>query len=190
MNKKLYHISSTPDLKILEPRVSSHGKAYVYATDNLEMALLFGSSKSYGDFDGTYGVCGEDRRKPYFYEAYPNAFKRRFEGESCYIYEVDPADFKEGLTSFSAEVVSEKPVKVLKCTKVEDLYAYLLNLIKENKINFKEYSQERQYQEMINNHMRDRFQYIKNRVEHPAYQVLVKYYPHIIEEYKKQNILS
>ena len=31
----LFHVSSTPDIKVLEPRVSTHGKAYVYAIENL-----------------------------------------------------------------------------------------------------------------------------------------------------------
>ena len=31
----LYHVSSIPGIKVLEPRVSTHGKAYVYAIDNL-----------------------------------------------------------------------------------------------------------------------------------------------------------
>ncbi|MBQ8909246.1 MAG: hypothetical protein IJY90_03065 [Clostridia bacterium] len=112
---KLYHVSKVPGLNLLEPRVSTHGKPYVYAAKDLCLALLFGSSKSHGDFDGMYG------RKdgvPYFYEAYHGAFKDRFQGEICYIYEVERETFKENQTSFKAELVSEVPVKVLNCTKV------------------------------------------------------------------------
>ena len=45
----LFHVSSTPDIKVLEPRVSTHGKAYVYAIENLVTGLLFGAKKD--DFD-------------------------------------------------------------------------------------------------------------------------------------------
>ena len=81
--QKLYHVSNVSNLKILKPRVSTHGQAFVYATPYLEFSLLFGSKKSNGDFDGIYGIKDA---KAYFYEAYPGAFKRRFEGQSCYIY--------------------------------------------------------------------------------------------------------
>lgn len=41
----LYHISNVHGLKILEPRISTHGQAYVYAVDNLTIGLLFGAKK-------------------------------------------------------------------------------------------------------------------------------------------------
>lgn len=89
---KLYHISSVKGLKILQPKLSTHAVPYVYATSNLELGLLFGSSKSMGDFDGVYGT---KNGKPFFYEAYPNALNRRFENEVCYIYEVDSSTFRK-----------------------------------------------------------------------------------------------
>ena len=82
--QNLYHVSNVPDLKILEPKVSNHGVAYVYATPQLEFALFFGSKISNGDFDGIIGL--NNKNVPFFYEAYKGAFKRRFEGQSCYIY--------------------------------------------------------------------------------------------------------
>ena len=153
MKGKIYHVSSTPNITVLEPRVSSHGKAYVYGTTNLNLALLFGSKKSNGDFDGIYGTHDE---KPFFYEAYEDALKRRFQNEVCYIYEVDPTSFEAGKTSFRSEVVSEKPVKVIKCTEVKDLYQLLLKLIKKNKIEFQKYSTNPEYLAKIEEHIKDR----------------------------------
>lgn len=150
---KYYHVSTLGGLNVLEPRVSTHGKAYVYATSNLELSLLFGSKKSYGDFDGIYGT---KNGKPFFYEAYVGAFKRRFENESCYIYEVPIENFEHGKTNFKAEVVSEKPVKVLSCTKVDDLHKFLLRLVSENKIELKEFQDTKAYKDMINHHISDR----------------------------------
>ena len=41
----LYHVSSQPGLKVIEPRKSSHKTPYVYATEDLTTALLFGATK-------------------------------------------------------------------------------------------------------------------------------------------------
>ncbi len=184
---KLYHISNIPDIKILQPRKSTHGIPYVYATSNLELGLLFGSSKSYGDFDGSYGT---KNGKPYFYEAYPNALKRRFENEVCYIYEVDPSTFEKGKTSFRAEVVSEKPVKVLSCSKVDDLYSHLLSLIDEGRIEYKPYRKDDlEYVDMINEHIKDRiisFRILDNK-DSRLYKLCNEKFPGIINELECKN---
>lgn len=184
---KLYHISKTPNIKVLEPKKSTHGIPYVYATPNLGLGLLFGSSKSYGDFDGWYGIVDG---KPFFYEAYPNAFKRCFENEECYIYEVDPSTFKGGKTSFGAEVVSEEPVRVLNCKKVDDLYAYLLSLIDKGKITYESYNENcAEYVEMINVHIKDRiisFGILENK-ESKLYKFCKEKFPGIINELECKN---
>ena len=151
----LYHVSKVANLEVLEPRKSTHGKPYVYATDNYVLALFFGSPKSYGDFDGLYGV---QDGIPYFYEAYKGAFKRRFENVSCYVYEVEPDTFQKGLTSFKAEVVSTLPVKTISCKKIDDLYEELLKCIKDEKIKFHEFSEDEEYRKMIFNHIKSRIE--------------------------------
>ena len=186
MEGRLFHVSHTGDIKVLKPKISTHGKAYVYATKNLELALLFGSSKSYGDFDGMYGTINN---KPYFYEAYQGALKRRFKGESCYIYEVDPTDFIEGETSFKSEVVSEKPVKVLSCTKIDDLYDYLLKLIDEGKIEFKQYSLDVDYQKEIKERIKNRielFETWKDK-ESIGYKFCLQYHSGILKQVEEKS---
>ena len=183
---KLYHVSKTPNLKELKPRVSTHGKPYVYATDNVTFALLFGSNCSFGDFDGMYGINNETN-VPYFYEAYEGAFKRRFNKQKCYIYEVDPSTFEEGKTSFSGEVVSEVPVKVLGCTKVDDLYSYLIDLGIESKIDIREYEDTDKYKEMIDIHIMDRlvrFNILNNKLS-PVYLFCKMKFPSAIEKLEK-----
>ena len=183
--EKLYHVSNVPNITILEPRVSTHGKAYVYATKNLELALLFGSKKSYGDFDGIYGTLSDGR--PYFYEAYKGAFERRFKGERCFIYEVDPNTFKDGKTSFSAEVVSEEPVKVLHCKEVKDLYEYLKDLVKKNKIVLHPYSLDKDYQSKIDKHIEDRiirFNCLDSK--HPMNKFCKEKFPNVVKSLEKR----
>ncbi len=188
MKEKLYHVSHVPNLTVLEPRVSTHGKSYVYATKNLTVALLFGSNKSMGDLDGIYGG-GSGDRKPYFYEAYPGFFKRRFENVSCYIYEVEPTDFKEGKTSYSAEVVSEKPVKVLKCTKVENLEMTLLDLSKKGELDLRFYEKDNPvYVEVINKHIKDRIDRYKilEDKEKYKYKFCKDFFPEIVMQLENE----
>ena len=184
---KLYHVSKVPNIEVLQPKKSTHGVPYVYATSNLELALLFGSSKSYGDFDGSYGTI---KGKPYFYEAYPNALKRRFKNEVCYIYEVDPTTFKRGKTSFGTEVVSEEPVKVLNCQKVDDLYTLLLSLIDEGKIEYKAYRKDDlEYVEMINAHIKNRlvnFKILQNK-DSMTYKFCKEKFPSLVYELESSN---
>lgn len=184
MKGKLYHVSHVEGLKVLEPKVSTHGKGYVYATKNLTVALLFGSFKSMGDLDGMYGG-GAEKRKPFFYEGFPGAFKRRFDDTSCYIYEVDPTDFEERKTSYNAEVVSEKPVKVLKCTKVENLEQALINLSKKGKLDLKFFEKDNlEYVEMMEEYIKERiarYGILANKDKY-VYKFCTYYYPHILEE--------
>ena len=184
---KLYHVSKVPNIQVLQPQKSTHGIPYVYATSNLELALLFGSSKSFGDFDGVYGT---KNGKPFFYEAYPNALKRRFENEECYIYEVDSKTFKRGKTSFKSEVVSEEPVKVLSCEKVDDLYSLLLSLINEGKISYEPYNENcAEYVEMINEHIKDRlisFGILQNK-DSMTYKFCKEKFPSLVNELESSN---
>ena len=180
--KKLYHISNVPNIEVLQPKKSTHGVPYVYATSNLELGLLFGSSKSYGDFDGCYGT---KNGKTYFYEAYPDSLRRRFENEVCYIYEVDPKSFESGKTSFGAEVLSEEPVKVLNCKKIEDLYSLLLLLIDEGKLEYKPYDGNcAEYVEMISSHIKDRLISfgILQRKNSVLYKFCKEKFPNIVNE--------
>lgn len=177
-----------PNIKILEPRVSTHGKAYVYATTNLNFALLFGGNESFGDFDGMYGI---ENGTPYFYETYEGALKRRFDKAECYIYEVDPQTFCEGKTSFSGEVVSESPVKTLNCEKVYNLYDYLLNLDKEGKIDLHFFENSTEYIADVEDHISDRILRfgVLNNKDGRIYKFCKERFPSILKrlEEEKQN---
>lgn len=187
--EKLYHVSPIANLDILQPKISTHGKAYVYATKDLDFALLFGSQKSYGDFDGIYGV---NNGKPFFYEAYKGAFERRFKGETCYIYEVDPTNFIEGKTSFTHEFVSEVPVKILSSTKIEDLYVYLQEQIANGKLDFHKFSTNKNYQNEIKEHIRERIETweVYKKPNSRSYKICQEQFPKLlkaIEEHCEKN---
>ncbi len=184
---KLYHVSTVPDLKILEPHISTHGKSYVYATSSPEFALFFGGIESAGDFDGIYGIKDNI---PYFYEAYEGALKRRFNGAVCYIYEVDPTNFMEGKTSFKGEVVSEKPVKILNSKKIDNIYEHLLELNKESKINLYFYKNTNEYNKKIDEHIIDRitrFNILADK-DSGLYKFCKRHFPTIVNKLESENL--
>ena len=53
----MYHVSATHKIKELKPHISTHGKSYVYAIDNLVAALLFGAKKDDFDLLRFYNKC-------------------------------------------------------------------------------------------------------------------------------------
>jgi len=178
---KLYHVSKVPNLKVLEPRISTHGKEYVYATTNLEFALFFGGKESAGDFDGMYGI---EEGIPFFYEAYKGALKRRFGGAKCYIYECDPSNFEKDRTSFKGEVVSEKVVKVVNCKVIDDLYQHLLQLNDNGKLQLRFFEETKEYRKMIYDHISDRiisFNILNNKNSR-LYHFCENHFPAILEK--------
>ena len=124
--KKLRQLLFGKDLEQLDPHVSTHGEAWVYAAKSQITSLLFGSSKSNGDLDG---IITMKDGKICFKEAYEGAFKERFGGARCMLYEVDSSTFEEGRTSFDGEVVSSKPAKILSKRKVTNIQEELMAAI-------------------------------------------------------------
>ena len=147
----LYHVSSTSGIKILQPRVSSHGKAYVYAINNLVTALLFGAR--HDDFD--FLLTEEDGR-PIVYECYPSAFEQVYTDKSCSVYELAEEGFLRGMTSWEPELVCERPVEIKSETFVSDLYGYLLEEEKRGNLVLNRYEDTSEYKKLISEHIVDR----------------------------------
>lgn len=152
MAEVLYHVSPTPGLTVLTPRVSSHGKAYVYAIDDLTTGLLFGAKKD--DFDLLIFTGGDG--VPSVYECYPDAFQHIYAGKSCSVYEVSGETFQRGMTSWEPELVSESAVPVLREALVPDLYAALLEREKQGVLRVHPYSHSPEYRALIASHVTDR----------------------------------
>ena len=148
----VYHVSPASGLTVLTPRVSSHGKAYVYAIDNLVTGLLFGVR--HDDFDFMIDTDAEDN--PVVYECYPDAFYTVYHGKSCSVYELKEDSFMRGRTSWAPELVSESEVPVEKEVVVEDLYQRLLQEEAGGKLILHPYTDAQEYKEMISRHIVDR----------------------------------
>ena len=148
----LYHVSPTAGLKKLTPRVSTHGKAYVYAIENMATGLLFGVR--HDDFDFNISTDSEDR--PMICECYPGAFQSIFQGKGCSVYTVSDEGFERGRTGWEPELVCEREVPVLEETVIPDLCARLLELEAQGQLIIRRYEHTDEYRRTIAAHIVDR----------------------------------
>lgn len=122
----LYHASKEKGLTILEPRVSTHGIAYVYAINNRITAACFGALKD--DFDL---LMDEINGIPHLYECYPHAIEAIYSGKNCSLYEVREEGFLSGKTGWEAELVCEHKVPVVKEECISNLLSFLTQAVAE-----------------------------------------------------------
>lgn len=148
----LYHVSREAGLKILQPYVSTHKKAYVYAIENIVTGLLFGAK--HDDFD--FIILADENNVPIVYECYPEAFQRIYQGTGCYVYEVDAKGFQRGMTSWSPELVCEGEVTVKNEIIIEDLYKRLLEEEQKGRLQVHRYEFCDGYRKKISSHIVDR----------------------------------
>ena len=128
-----YHASQTPDISILEPRVSDHGKALVYFSDRRENVLVYlcNAIEKYCkennfEYNGTWSKWG-----PYGFdedgilrleEYYPNAIEETYKGATGYIYTSSFILDKNYKFDIPHVFVSSVPVKPFSCEYVYDAY--------------------------------------------------------------------
>ena len=127
----VFHGSSTPNLKVLKPNKSTHMKEWIYATPSKAIATIF-LSKMGNDL--YYSLSGNGIEYPVeLVERGPLMFKKIFDCDG-YIYKLDASNFKRGMTTWSAEVVSDREEKVIDCEYVENVYNELLKLNEDGEI--------------------------------------------------------
>lgn len=148
----LYHVSKTAGLTVLKPHLSSHGKPYVYAIENLVTGLLFGVKKD--DFD--FLLNTDEAGTPVVYECYPDAFRQKYEGQSCSVYEVEDTGFLRGVTGWTPELVCEREAAVVREQRIPDLYARLLEEEQRGTLTIRRYADDPAYRAMIAAHIVDR----------------------------------
>ena len=148
----LYHVSSVSGIAVFKPRISSHGKAYVYAVNDLVLGLLFGAK--HDDFD--FLLDTNEAGLPEVFECYPGAFRSVYQGRGCSVYEVQDQGFLQGMTSWSPELVCESEVPVETETFVPDLYSRLLEEAAKGTLILHSYQNIPEYKGMISRHIVDR----------------------------------
>ncbi len=148
----LYHVSPVHGIAILEPRVSTHGKAWVYAVENRTTGLLFGAR--HDDFDLILSNTAEGT--PVVYECYPDAWEQVYQGKSCSLYTVKEEGFLRGMTGWSPELVCEHAVPVEHETVIEDLALELEKERMAGRLIFHRYEHTAEYKRRIANQVVDR----------------------------------
>lgn len=148
----LYHVSPKAGLKILQPHVSTHKKAYVYAIEDMVTGMLFGTKKD--DFDLI--ILTDANGASVVYECYPNAFQSVYEGKSCSVYEIAEEGFQRGMTSWSPELVCEGEVQIINEIIIEDLYQRLLEEERKGNFTLHRYEFCEEYRKKISSHIVDR----------------------------------
>lgn len=147
----LYHASRTHGIKILEPRVSNHGKPLIYLSQKRENVLVYLSNaiekhckESGFNHNGTYTTWGS-----YGFNAdgilvldeyYPNASREVYEGVSGYIYTVSAAECRP-MNDIPFAFISESPAEICGCEFISDAYAELLNAASQKKIVMTKYEE-------------------------------------------------
>lgn len=149
----LYHVSPNAGLKTLRPHESSHQKAYVYATGNFVVGLLFGVKQD--DFD--FCISTDENGLTTVCECYPDAFKNVYQGKNCSVYVVDDEGFERGLTSWDEELVCDKEVEVQNEIRIIDLYERLIEEESLGNIVIHRYEFNDDYRKKISAHVCDRF---------------------------------
>lgn len=125
----VYHGSPTCGLKYIEPRMSTHGKEYVYATKDKVLAVAF--LQKHNDY--LINISYTDDGILELTERVAGAFIEIFKGKSGYLYYLNSINFLEGQTSFS-EVVSEVKEQVIYCETITCSYMKLQEMALNNQI--------------------------------------------------------
>lgn len=158
---------------MLQPRVSTHQKAYVYVVENLTTGLLFGAPHDDLDF-----LIREEGNIPTLMECYPDAFRTKFAGKACSIYEVPEAGFLRNQTTWTAELVNESAVPVLREIAVPDLHSRLLQEETAGRLTIRRYQNTMDYKHAVAEHIVDRI--IRFDLVYSKDTRLQKYYNNLV----------
>ena len=115
----VFHGSLKGDMEKVFPNKCKHEHAYVYASENIPLCIIFGVKRNGENID--FGV--NKKGVVYINELYDGAFEDRFAGRSCYLYKLPKNQFS--LETEYIELVSKKPVDVIECECIPDAAKYL-----------------------------------------------------------------
>lgn len=129
----VYHCSPVQGLTRIVPRVSTHGRIWVYATGDIVTSSVF-LGRAGGDFTcGTGSVNGV----PYVLERFDGAIDYRYGGVRGSLYTLPGASFVAGRTTWGSDLVSEEAVVPISEMRVEDAKEHLLRLAAEGRLTVK-----------------------------------------------------
>ena len=152
-----YHISSQKGLTELEPRVSTHGKPWVYALKNPAIGLIFAGRDDLGnkadDKFTKYGVTKDNI--PEVFELYQGCLDEILKNKDCYIYKLEDSGFLPNQTSWSPEWVSPNKTKVIGVQYIADILKEIKKLEAERKFVIHYYENTDEYNEFVKDIIQD-----------------------------------
>lgn len=132
---KLYHGSSTGNLKVLKPFLADHDRPYVYmSTIDVVAAFYLCNAVKRPYYWFPYGFRNNSNI-PVYHELYPGALKEVSENINGYIYEVD-ADENQVIPfkNIPCAKLATEPVKVEKCIKVNNAYNLFMEFVEQGRM--------------------------------------------------------
>jgi len=177
INGIVYHGSNINGLQIIEPKVSSHGKSYVYATTNKIIATLFLARWNdyifrLGHFNGRLHIV----------ENYPKALKEIYKDKFGYIYELSGKNFIKEKNMWGGEVVSTHPVKVLRCDIIENILDKLYEYKNNNSLDIYEYPMRPSCYPHNDSDLLEKFKLNVSTFGKSQLQEFIKYHPNLEKE--------
>lgn len=182
-----YHISQQKGLTELRPRVSTHGKAWVYALKDPKIGIVFAGRDDLGNkADDNFTQYGINKKGiPEIFELYEGCFNEIFKGKDYYIYELEDSGFKANQTSWSPEWVSANKTKVVGCRYVKDILKEIENLEKKGEFIIHRYKNTKSYKE-----------FVKTRVRQVLYRnksgwvniTMIRHFNDIVQEYARETL--
>jgi len=198
-----YHGRMTGGLEVITPHKCKHDKAYVYASNNIPLCIIFAVKRTGENITFGVGKFG----KPYITEFYQGAFDDRFKNRVCYLYKLPKKEFS--CKTEYIELVCDKPVKVMDCIKIYDSASYLLSLEKQGKLKINRYQnlnkkQKKHIQEILINALKKYidFKLLSNQeyfklndeeklnynIKKQRYEFCIKKFPAIMEKLKMEKL--
>ena len=114
----MYHGSPNPDITTFTPRVSTHGKSYVYATPDMSTTILYGAK--WNDF---LIWVGADDFDEVIVERQKGAMESLYKDKKGYIYILDGSTFHQLDPPDNIwDWVSEEPVNIIDRLTINNLY--------------------------------------------------------------------
>ena len=186
-----YHASQTPDIKVLEPRVSNHNRPLIYMSSKRENVLVYLSNaiekccKENGFVHegkwhkwGPYGFTPDGLL--ILEEYYPNAFEDTYKGVSAYIYYTETMSSVVEDIQISNAVASTESVPVTGCEFIKDAYEEIMIAAEEGLIKLVRYKEQTEKKLIwIRNIMKSEY---KGAVNEPEYRFFIeKKFPFVKE---------
>lgn len=122
---KLYHGSPIPGITTLHPRLSNHGKPYVYLTDCPALAVIY-AHNPLPPPEGYFPYLFDKEGQLCYEEYFPNALDL-YKGFRGYVYTAEAEGLNQ-LEKMPWVYLSQEPVAVTGCRFIPDLYEELLAL--------------------------------------------------------------